>query len=598
MSNRYHTCQIISKEPIPEQIKKQYRGFLPGRHTVKNLLKWMESDWRKSAPPTETAQQVLKETDQTTASRFLVDLLQDNTTPTLQDEVAWLLGQINPGDEQAIAFLVESIQNYPICITEPYFFKEQLDRLWEIDPNNKTIINFLVEIIQTIEVGELVLTAADSLAKFDPGNKAAITLLYEEIQSEENKYCRCLFAYTLGKIDINNELAINTITEFIHNVQDKLCSYQASLINSLQETSIVDLSDLCELWDMFRIACESLGEINPGNQIAITALFQWLNPRDEFIVHNSIRVEAAESLSKIQPSNELVISTIIETIESSEDDDLIELAVIYLQEFAINDQKAIATLEKLALTEDYGYSIEESLGTIDPGNETAITNLLALILNGEDEDELVAGSLERILQGNHFPKVVAALKHYMTDQALKKNIHFYTACHDVIWRCAENMSYPEFYHAWHGESSTVQNSENLIADIASQLQPTNKSYPIVINCEALEDETEISAISQELCNQIYLTVFPNNPEIPAVNNAPQFKRIVLKIKKRLQTQHLALIINNCEPNQALITFCRKVTDVLHIAWITDQFLEAPLTGFSSAHPNLVSAIKSWINEIE
>ena len=596
MTNRTHTLQIISEEEIPEKIKRQYRGFLPGRRTVKNLLKWMENDWLKSAPPTETAQQVLKETDQATATRFLVDLLQNDTTH--QDEVAWLLGQINPDDEQAIAFLVDRIQNYPICFTEPDFFKQRLDKLWQIDLNNKTIINFLVEIIQTIEVGELMLTAADILAKFDPGNKAAIGLLYEEIQTEENKYSRWLFAYSLGKIDINNELAINTITEFIHNVQDKICSYQASLINSLQETSKVDLSDFCQLWDIFRTACESLGEINPGNQTAIAALFHWLNLQDEYIVHNSIRVEAAESLSTIEPNNELVISTIIQIIESSEDDELIELAVRYLQEFAINDQKAIATLEKLVLTEDYGHSIEESLGTIDPGNETAITNLLALILNGEDEDEIVAESLERILQGNHFPKVVAALKHYMTVQALKKNVHFYTACHDVIWGCAENMSYPEFYRAWHGESSTVQNSENLIADIASQLQPTNKTYPIVINCEALQDETDISAILQELCNQIYLTIFPNNPEIPAVNNAPQFKRIVLPIKKRLQTQHLALIINNCEPNQALISFCRKVIDVLHIAWITDQFLEAPLRGFSSAHPNLVGAIKSWINEIE
>lgn len=454
MSNRYHTINIFSKEEIPEQIERKYRGFLPKRRTVKNLLKWMENDWLKSAPLTETAQQVLKETDQATASRFLVDLLQDDTTD--QDEVAWLLGQINPSDETAIAFLVESIQNQDISFTEPDFLKQQLDRLWEIDPSNQSIINLLVEIIQTIEVGEMTLTAADRLAKFDPGNKAAIALLSEEIQSEENKYSRWLFAYSLGKIDINNELAINTITEFIHNVQDKLCSYQASLINSLQGTSIVDLSDFCQLWDMFRIVCESLGEINPGNQTAIAALIQWLNPRDEFIVHNSIRVEAAESLSKIEPSNELVISTIIETIESSEDDELIEVAVRYLQEFAINDQKAIATLEKLALAENYGHSIEESLGTIDPGNETAITNLLALILNGEDEDENVAESLERILQGNHFPKVVTALKHYMTDQALKDNIHFYTACHDVIWRCAENMGYPEFYRAWHGESSTVQ----------------------------------------------------------------------------------------------------------------------------------------------
>ncbi|MEH2388754.1 MAG: hypothetical protein V7K14_23895 [Nostoc sp.] len=71
--------------------------------------------------------------------------------------------------------------------------------------------------------------------------------------------------------------------------------------------------------------------------------------------------------------------------------------------------------------------------------------------------------------------------------------------------------------------------------IASKLQPTDKTHPLVINLKSLQDETDTSAICQEICNQIYLTTFTENPEITQVNNAPQLKRIIPQIKKQLQT---------------------------------------------------------------
>jgi hypothetical protein len=119
------------------------------------------------------------------------------------------------------------------------------------------------------------------------------------------------------------------------------------------------------------------------------------------------------------------------------------------------------------------------------------------------------------------------------------------------------MSYLDFYQAWHGDSPPVQLLENQFTDIASQLQPTAKTYPITINAQALEGETDTSAIAQELCNQIYLNAFPDELEIPEVSNAPQLKRLIPKIKKQLQKQNLALIVDKCEPNQEQVTFCPK-----------------------------------------
>lgn len=177
----------------------------------------------------------------------------------------------------------------------------------------------------------------------------------------------------------------------------------------------------------------------------------------------------------------------------------------------------------------------------------------------------------------------------------------YELCEGFLADCAQNMSYPKFYRAWHGESSPLQNLETQFTDIHSiltQLQPTDKTHSLVINLKSLQDETDISAICQEICNQIYFTAFTENPEIPEVNNAPQLKRIIPQIKKQLQTQNIALILNNCEPNQIIITFCGKLIDVLHIAFITAQPLDAPLRGFPPNQPNLLNAIQTWINEIE
>ena len=121
-------------------------------------------------------------------------------------------------------------------------------------------------------------------------------------------------------------------------------------------------------------------------------------------------------------------------------------------------------------------------------------------------------------------------------------------------------------------------------------------YPLTLNLKTLQNETDIIEISQEICNQIYFTACPDNPEIPQVNNAPQLKSKIPQIKKHLQTEKIALIINNCEPNQEMIKFCNKLTDVLHIAFITEQPLDAPLKGFPN-QSNLLNVIQHWINEI-
>ncbi|MEK0190750.1 double zinc ribbon domain-containing protein [Microcoleus anatoxicus] len=145
----------------------------------------------------------------------------------------------------------------------------------------------------------------------------------------------------------------------------------------------------------------------------------------------------------------------------------------------------------------------------------------------------------------------------------------------------------------------IQSLENQITPNFSQLQPTPQTYPLPINIQSLTDETDTSAICQELCTQIYYLALPDT-DIPTANNFAQLKRHILTAKRQLQKRHLALILHECEPDSTLITCCRKIADAnlgLHIAWITDTPLDAPLRGFPPQQPNLLGAIQTWINEL-
>lgn len=270
-----------------------------------------------------------------------------------------------------------------------------------------------------------------------------------------------------------------------------------------------------------------------------------------------------------------------------------------------------ALTNKLKVSTDYLHAINDLLNIL---NNSHNRNNFKKYIDDKDLSfktidvivEAAMESLKAILESIRFnldlsTLVIRSLKNNIRSQ---ENSNLYNSeicqyCKQIILFCAENMTYPEFYRAWYGEPSPIQNLETQFTDThshLSQVQPTNTTYPLTLNLKTLQNETDIIEISQEICNQIYFTACPDNPEIPQVNNAPQLKSKIPQIKKHLQTENLALIINNCEPNQEMIKFCNKLTDVLHIAFITEQPLDAPLKGFPN-QPNLLNVIQHWINEI-
>ncbi|MEG5060969.1 NACHT domain-containing protein [Microcoleus sp. A2-C5] len=93
----------------------------------------------------------------------------------------------------------------------------------------------------------------------------------------------------------------------------------------------------------------------------------------------------------------------------------------------------------------------ESLRNISQDNPVALAALVELIRNSGDEitRSLAAESLGKIMKGKHFATAVSGLKDCLTSEVRENEFSLYRNCYKVIWNCAQNMTYPEFYQAWH-----------------------------------------------------------------------------------------------------------------------------------------------------
>ncbi|VXD12484.1 HEAT repeat domain-containing protein [Planktothrix paucivesiculata] len=201
-----------------------------------------------------------------------------------------------------------------------------------------------------------------------------ITNLIKILENTEDEYTPSIVAESLGKLDPGNELAIGTLIRVLGNTEDEYTR---------------------------RKIAESLGKIDPGNELAIGTLI-WLleNDKDEDTCWLF-----AYSLSKIALGNELAIRELIRVLETSENQTNRSSVAYSLSKIAVGNELAIGELIRvLETSEDEGthlwvaYSLEE----IAVGNELAIRTLIRVLETTESEDTCwrVARSLGKLDPGN------------------------------------------------------------------------------------------------------------------------------------------------------------------------------------------------------
>ena len=131
---------------------------------------------------------------------------------------------------------------------------------------------------------------------------------------------------------------------------------------------------------------------------------------------------------------------------------------------SINKQDAIKALSEL-LSNNQNlrtiWKIADCLGQIDPDNLDALKALISLVRNSDQRSEAV-WSLKQTLRGNLFALAVSGLKDSLEDGDER--------CYEIIWHCAQNMTYPDFYLAWHSKLAATSIIQNLnLADLPQAL---------------------------------------------------------------------------------------------------------------------------------
>ncbi|MEG4806898.1 HEAT repeat domain-containing protein [Microcoleus sp. F8-D3] len=382
----------------------------------------------------------------------LVELIRSSDNKLTQCFAAKILGKIDKDNPVALEILLDSVRNY-----RPKDNRYQAaERLARIGKNNPVAIAALVELIRTSRNKVTRWRAAECLGKIDKDNPVAISALVE-LSRNSNERTRWSAADSLGKIGKNNPVAIAALVELIRNSGAESTRCQA--INSLGAigknhpeaiSALVELLGTSQGEYTRSLAVECLGKIDNNNPVAISALVEFMG-----ISQNGYHLwELGNKLEKVGKNNPVAIAAFIELIRTSGDELTRLQAAEVLREIDNNNPVALAALVDLirnSANPDTRCRAASSLGKIEKYHPVAIATLIELMPNYNPEYSLFdpADSLLEIMKGKHFATAVSGLKNRLTSEIYKNDFGRNERCHRVIWNCAENMTYPDFYQAWH-----------------------------------------------------------------------------------------------------------------------------------------------------
>lgn len=296
---------------------------------------------------------------------------------------------------------------------------------------------------------------AKCIALIDPSNPYAVKALTKELQNSQDENICLNLAVCLGVIDSGNPDAIQTLTNYLLNCQNDDTRLKVALslsqvgnnpeaIKVLEQ--IIDSSqDEPTRSDILR----SLLSMDSGNTKAINVLEKRLNSSNDLI-----SIEAALMLHEIGNHN-LDVIKVLEKNGFSIDKSFRENLDSF-RETMIIDPVIFTNLIVQQMCDDQNNELLCSelvrhLGEFAVGNPDSIKILTNLIRNSHSKEicAQAAKSLKKILQGKLFQEVVVKLKDCLSEQVGKNEPYRFFHCYEVIWHCAENMTYPAFYQAWH-----------------------------------------------------------------------------------------------------------------------------------------------------
>ena len=233
----------------------------------------------------------------------LLELLEDSENPSIRNGIVKCLAQIKSKNKKAIAILKTLLET----TTDKKNCRDLAYSLGKIDHGNEIAIK---EIIWNTYTSESHFLTNSEMTIIPTGNTIAIRELTALLETTTDTEKRHNLAYCLGKIDHGNKLAIEALSNLLETTTKE------SLIHLDFDNNFKDFEDIVDYISW----AEDLGEIDPGNQLAITTLANLLKlPKRS----TDISMFAARGLTRIKPDNELLFQysiNIFRLLESSIDE--------------------------------------------------------------------------------------------------------------------------------------------------------------------------------------------------------------------------------------------------------------------------------------
>jgi|GEM_PF-3651065 len=475
----------------------------------------------------------------------------------------------------------ESKLNYEICKKVFYNLRFRGDKFEAynkyISPLNRQIgIAVSIELVKdkNIDLG-LRRTAVERLERIASGDSTAIEALIEVLKDEEEETNICFISTVeecLGRLAPGNSTAIEAPIQIL---KDEKTNVQVRLS-----------------------AAESLGRLAPGNSTAIEALIQIL--KDEKI-DLGLRRTAAWSLGWTAPGNSAAIEALIQILKDEKIGvGLRRTAAESLGRLAPGNSAAIEALIQILKDEKIGVGLRrtaaESLSRLAPGNSTAIEALIQILMDEKTDVDLrtnAAVSLGRLAPGNF--TAIEALIQILKDE--KIDIYYRKHAAESLAEI-DKLTYPNFYDIWYCQK--LEKLEKTANNTFLKLNTTEQVYPLRFRSYQLTDETSNEIIVQQIHNQIYKSYRTElddylEPTISKITTWSDLDTWLLNLNIQLPQRHLALILENCEPNPNLIDVLEKIGSSVHICCITDKIIKSSvISTISPQSSDLQSAVDNWL----
>ncbi|WP_190966543.1 NACHT C-terminal alpha/beta 1 domain-containing protein [Nostoc spongiaeforme] len=403
----------------------------------------------------------------------------------VQQVVKWTFGYFDtakqvwlsfiPLNTKACILLKETIHKQVIiALTELLHFLQDEQIRRKISEKNGTSYD-------KIKIAEVSLTLLD----FCPENSKANEALKELIHNSDDFFVP---PFWLRNIEFNAQVEVVRRHVFLNSLHNHQPSEIRKKEISYRPEEIIDLIDLINRTE----------DSNPKQ-------YEYRLRLEEIVTRNP---------QAIPP----VVEVIKRSLSSNLENDYYPLfkAIECLVKIGSCSSEGISILmDVVSSKSNYGnYAIKEkaigALGIVGVGNKDVFKFLLNLLHN-ENMQGLrwnSLGSLGSILSGDMFSLAVSHLRGYLEDSVYHNYRALYVECYLILWHCAQNIAYPDFYQAWHqGNSKEISLNhlelpQRLQAAIKNDPQLSQNIHLICIDTSKfIESDNPAAEIYAEMVNQ-------------------------------------------------------------------------------------------------